>query len=190
MARTLAGLGVTHVYGVPGQPVYDTFAACARENIRVIGTHHQHPAALMATAHNYFAGGQKAASIVSTGVPTANALGAVAVAHDNCWPLVVLAGAVPQTAGGAGYFMALDAAELYRPVTKWATRVPETRAIPAFIAKAFEIAMTGRPGPVLVELPEDILTGLTMAVARCRWGVPPRTSLNSIHRCCNAWRLR
>src|SRR5215210_4386790 len=67
VARTLAGLGITHVYGVPGQPVYDTFAACARENIRLIGTHHQQPAALMAGAHNYFAGQQKAASIVSTG---------------------------------------------------------------------------------------------------------------------------
>ena len=127
VARTLAGLGVTHVYGVPGQPVYDTFAACARESIRVIGTHHQHPAALMATAHNYFAGRQQAASIVSTGVPAANALSAVAAARDNCWPLVILAGAVPQAAGEAGYFMALDATELYRPVAKWAARVPDTQ---------------------------------------------------------------
>src|SRR5262245_49422348 len=86
VARTLAGLGVSHVYGVPGQPAYDTFAACARENIRIIGTHHQHTAALMATAHNYFAGQQRAVSIVSTGVPTANALSAVVVARDNCWP--------------------------------------------------------------------------------------------------------
>ena len=162
VARTLAGLGVTHVYGVPGQPVYDTFAACARENIRLIGTHHQQPAALMAAAHNYFAGRQQAASIVSTGVPAANALSAAAVARDNCWPLVILAGAVPQAAGDAGYFMALDATELYRPVAKWAARVPETHAIPAFLAKAFQIAMNGRPGPVLVELPEDVLTGLTL----------------------------
>jgi len=137
VARTLAGLGITHVYGVPGQPVYDTFAACARENIRVISAHHQHPAALMATAHNYFAGQQKAASIVSTGVPAASALSAVAVARDNCWPLVILAGAVPRAAGESGYFMALDSTELYRPVTKWAARVPETHAIPALIAKAF-----------------------------------------------------
>ena len=161
VARTLAALGATHVYGVPGQPAYDTFAACAGENLRVIGTHHQQPAALMAAAHNYFAGQQRAVSIVSTGVPTANALSAVVVAHDNCWPLVVLAAAVPQTASGAGYFMALNGAGLYRPVSKWATHVPETRAIPSSIAQAFAVAVSGRPGPVLVELPEDVLTGWT-----------------------------
>lgn len=175
VARTLAGLGVTHVYGVPGQPVYDTFAACARENIRLIGTHHQHPAALMAGAHNYFAGQQKATSIVSAGTPAANALSAVVVAHDNCWPLVVLAGAAPQTASGAGYFMALDAARHYQPVTKWATRVPETHAVPACIAEAFEVAMNGRPGPVLVELPEDVLTGLTVGTDTPQVASAPQT---------------
>ena len=162
VARALAGLGVTHVYGVPGQPVYDTFGACAKENIRVIGARHQHSAALMAMAHNYFAGRQEAVSIVSTGVPAANALSAAAVARDNCWPLVILAGAIPQAAGEAGYFMALDATELYRPVAKWTARVPDTHAIPAILAKAFDIAMDRRPGPVLVELPEDVLTGLTL----------------------------
>ena len=64
VARTLRGLGITHVYGVPGQPVYDTFAACAAAGLRLIGTRHQQPAALMAAAHNYFAGRQKAATIV------------------------------------------------------------------------------------------------------------------------------
>jgi thiamine pyrophosphate-dependent acetolactate synthase large subunit-like protein len=162
VARTLAALGVTHVYGVPGQPVYDTFGACGRENIRVISAHHQHPAAAMATAHNYFAGQQQAASIVSSGVPAANTLSAVAAARDNCWPLVVLAGAVPHTASDAGYFMALDATELYRPVAKWTARVPDTHAIPAFIAEGFQRARNGRPGPVLVELPESVLTGLTV----------------------------
>jgi len=161
VARTLAGLGVTHVYGVPGQPVYDTFAACASEGIRLIGTRHQHPAALMAMAHNYLVGRQHAVSIVSTGVPCANALGAVVVARDNCWPLVLLAGSAPLTASDSGYFMALDCAQIYRPITKWATRVLETRTIPTCIVEAFDVASNGRPGPVLVELPEDILTGLT-----------------------------
>jgi thiamine pyrophosphate-dependent acetolactate synthase large subunit-like protein len=158
VAQTLGRLDVTHVYGVPGQPVYDTFGACAKAGLRVIGTHHQQPAALMAAAHNYFAGRQKATTIVSTGVPAANALGAVVVARDNCWPLVVLAGAAPLAAAGHGYFMALDAAELYRPVTKWATRVTTAHEIPGAIAHAFEAAMHGQPGPVLVELPEDVLT--------------------------------
>ena len=164
VARTLARLGTTHVYGVPGQPVYDTFAACSREGMRLIGTHHQHPAALMACAHNYFAGRQTAVSLVSTGVPTANAVGAAVVARDNCWPLVVLAGSVPLAAGDSGYFMALDAVQLFSSISKRAMRAAETRAIPECIATAFDIAMSGRPGPVLVELPEDVLCGLARDV--------------------------
>ena len=71
-------------------PVYDTFAACAEAGLRVIGTRHQQPAAMMAAAQNYFAGRRKAATIVSSGVPAANALGAIVATGDNCWPLVVL----------------------------------------------------------------------------------------------------
>src|SRR5262245_61265370 len=164
VAKTLARLGTTHVYGIPGQPVYDTFAACSREGIRLISTRHQHPAALMATAHNYLAGRQVAVSLVSTGVPTANAIGAVVVARDNCWPLVVLAGSVPLAAREMGYFMSLDAVSLCEPITKRTMRVVETCAIPDSIAAAFDIAASGRPGPVLVELPEDVLSGLTSDV--------------------------
>lgn len=159
VARTLANLGVTHVYGVPGQPVYDTFGACATQGLRLIGTHHQQPAALMAAAHNYFAGRQTAATITSAGAPTANALSAVVVARDNGWPLVVLAGAAPLVASDAGYFMSPDANEIFRPIAKWVARVPQTRDIPACVAKAFETAITGRPGPVILELREDVLIG-------------------------------
>ena len=125
----------------------------------------------MAAAHNYFAGRQKAATIVSTGVPAANALGAAVVARDNGWPLVVLAGAAPLAAADAGYFMALDTVELYRPVTKSATRVLTTDEIPASMAQAFEMAMRGRPGPVLLQLPENVLTGFARG-----GGTPPSSS--------------
>jgi len=171
VARTLAKLGVTHVYGVPGQPVYATFGTCAAQGLRLIGTRHQQPAALMAAAHNYFAGRQTATTITSAGAPTANALSAVVVARDNGWPLVVLAGAAPLVASDAGYFMALDANEVFRPIAKWVARVPETRDIPAFMARAFETATAGRPGPVILELPEDVLIG---AATDC--DLPPRSS--------------
>ncbi len=158
VAKTLGLLGISHVYGVPGQPAYDTFGECAREGIRLIGTRHQHPAGLMAAAHNYLAGRLVAATIVSTGVPAANGVSAATVANDNCWPLLVLAGAAPLSAGNSGYFMALDALQLYRSVTKSAVRVAQCSEIPAAIAQAFRLASSGRPGPVLVELPEDTLT--------------------------------
>ena len=160
VARTLAGLGLTHVYGVPGQPVYDTFAACVEAGLRAIGTRHQLSAAMMATAHNYFAGRQQAATIVSAGAPSANALGAIVQARDNCWPLLVLAGAARDTTPASGQFMALDIAELCRPIAKAVVAVATTEEIPAAIGRAFEAAESGRPGPALVQLPEHALAGL------------------------------
>jgi 2-hydroxyacyl-CoA lyase 1 len=160
VAAALKDIGITHVYGVPGQPVYDTFAACIEAGLRTIGTRHQQPAALMAVAHNYFAGHQTAVTIVSAGVPATNALGGVLTARDNAWPLIVLVGAAPLDAEGAGYFMALDAVELYRSVTKRAIKVINACDIAESIAQAFETAMHGRPGPVLVQLPENVLTAL------------------------------
>ncbi len=159
VGRTLAGLGLTHVYGVPGQPVYDTFAACVEAGVRAIGTRHQLSGAMMAAAQNYFAGQQKAATIVSAGAPAANALGAIVQARDNCWPLLVLAGAARDTTAAAGQFMALDAAELCRPIAKSVTHVAATEKLPAAITRAFDLAMRGRPGPVLVQIPEHVLAG-------------------------------
>ena len=160
VAKSLVQRGITHVYGVPGQPTYDTFGACDRGGIRLIGTRHQHPAGLMAAAHNYMAGRQAAVTIVSAGVPAANAVSAAQVANDNGWPLVILAGGMPTSALDKGYFMSLDAAALYRPVTKRVMQVASTDQIPAAIAAALDTAESGRPGAVLVDLPEDILTGV------------------------------
>ena len=143
---------------LPGQPVYETFAACAEAGLRPIGTRHQQAAALMAAAHNYFAGRQKAATIVSAGVPAANALGAD---RDRARQLLAARRSGRQRpAHGA-------------PATSWRStpsnsigRSPNGRCAwprPARsrrpLRRAFEAAMHGRPGPVLVQLPENVLTG-------------------------------
>jgi 2-hydroxyacyl-CoA lyase 1 len=160
VGSALARLGVTHVYGVPGQPVYDTFAACADAGLRLIGTRHQQPAALMAAAHNYMAGSVRAATVLSAGVAAANAVAAAVVARDNCWPLLMVAGSAARTTAGTGYFMSLDVAGLFGSVTKAAVCVADTGGIQAALDEAVRVAMDGRPGPVLVEVPGDVLTGL------------------------------
>ena len=114
---------------------------------------------MMAAAHNYFAGRQQAATIVSAGAPSANALGAIVQARDNCWPLLVLAGTARSTTASSGHFMALDTAELCRPIVKAVVSVAATEEIPAAIGLAFEAATSGRPGPALVQLPEHVLAG-------------------------------
>ena len=159
VAQTLAALGITHVYGVPGQPVYGTFGACAEVGLRTIGTRHQLAAAMMAVAHNYLAGRQRAVALVSAGAPAANTLGGVALARSNGWPLLVLAGAARDTAERSGHFMALDAAELSRSIAKSVACAQATEAIPATLRAAFDSVMQGRPGPVVLQLPEQALAG-------------------------------
>lgn len=161
IAQTLAALGITHVYGVPGQPVYATFAACAQAGLRTIGARHQMAAAMMAIAHNYFAGRQRAVGLLSAGAPAANAVGAVALARTNGWPLLVVAGAARDTAEASGHFMALDTAKLFRPVAKSVAFARTTEEIAATIRAAFDTVMEGRPGPVVVQIPEQALAGFT-----------------------------
>jgi 2-hydroxyacyl-CoA lyase 1 len=159
VAETLGAAGITHCYGVPAIPVYGTFGACARAGLRVVGARHQQAAALMAGAHNYLAGRQCAALTVSPGPAATNALTGVLVARDNCWPLVAIGGGAPRDAIGAGYFQETDGVSLFRPITKWAVRVECVADLANALRRGVEVAQRGRPGPVYVELPEDLLLG-------------------------------
>jgi 2-hydroxyacyl-CoA lyase 1 len=157
VARALRERGVSTVYGVPGVPVHATFGACALEGLRPIGTRHQQAAVLMAAAHNYVAGGTAAVALISSGPASSNALTGVVVAHQNAWPLVVLAGGVPSEPPDYGYLTQLDAETLFRPVTKLSVTAARTSDIVPLIHEAFAVAMRGRPGPVVVQLPADVL---------------------------------
>ena len=157
VAETLSAVGIGYCFTVPAVPVYGTAAACARVGIRVIGARHQQAAGLMALAQGYVGGRPNAVALVSPGPAATNVATALLFAHDNCWPLVVLGGRYPQEAEGKGYFQALDAARLFRPITKWSATADSAAVLPAMIAQAFEIAFSGRPGPVYLDLPEDVL---------------------------------
>lgn len=160
VAQTLKALGVTHVYCVAGTPVRETFAKCAELGMRPIGVRHQQAGVMMATAQNYVKGRMTAVSILSAGPAVTNAATSILVAKDNCWPVVVLGGRRPLAMQGIGSFQELDGVAIYQSITKWCAVVETTASIPAYIERAFRIALTGRPGPVYLDLPEDVLTGL------------------------------
>ena len=162
-ARSLKSLGVTHAYSVAGTPVRETFAFCARMGIRNIGVRHQQAAVLMATAQNYVVGKMAAIAILSAGPAVTNAVTGVLVARDNAWPVVVLGGRRPLSMQGMGSFQELDAVPIFDSITKWSAVVNSVERIPEYLARAFRVAMSGRPGPVYLDMPEDVLT----ALARC-----------------------
>ena len=163
VAQTLKCLGITHVYCVSGTPIRETLARCGQCGMRPIGVRHQQAGVMMAVAQNYTTGRLTAVSILSAGPAVTNAATSVLVARDNCWPVVVLGGRRPLSMQGMGSFQELDAIPIYNSITKWAAVVESTSCIPAYLESAFRIAASGRPGPVYLDLPEDVLGGLAVA---------------------------
>jgi len=157
VAQALLANGVTHVYAVSGVPVQQLLGAAVEAGMRVIGTRHQQAAVLMATAHNYIAGRIDAVVVVSAGPAVTNVATGLLVASDNAWPVIVLGGRRQGIVEGQDSFQELDAAQLYRPITKWASCVAETSDISGNINRAFEVAVTGRPGPVYLDITENVL---------------------------------
>ncbi len=171
-AQALKDLGVTHVYCLAGTPIRELFAHAAALGLRPIGVRHQQAGVLMALAQNYLAGRITAVALLSAGPAITNAVTGILVARDNCWPLVVLGGRRPLGMRGMGSFQELDAALLFRSITKWSATVEETAELPRALEKAFAVAASGRPGPVYLDLPEDVLTGSGVG----RPVAPPRSS--------------
>jgi thiamine pyrophosphate-dependent acetolactate synthase large subunit-like protein len=159
IAEALRRCQVKRVMGIAGTPVDSIFSECAACGIRPIGTRHQQAAVLMAAAANYMAGRLESVVVVSAGPAVTNALTGVLVARDNGWPVIVMGGRRPLNQEGIGYFQELDAVPIFRSVTKQAVKVERTSDIMHAVVQAFEIACSGRPGPVYLDLPEDVLEG-------------------------------
>jgi len=157
VAEALNSCGITRVVGVTGTPVDQIFPECAARGIRTIGARHQQGAVLMAAASNYISGRIEAAVVVSAGPAVTNALTGVLVARENGWPVIVIGGRRPVHNEGIGYFQELDAVPIFQPVTKWAATIDHPSKILTSLTRAYEIAMDGRPGPVYLDLPEDVL---------------------------------
>lgn len=152
VARSLRECGITHLYVVAGQPTEAVLPACSANNIRPIGVHHQTSAVCMALAHNYQAGGLVAAVLVSAGPAVSNAITGLLVALDNGWPVIVLG-------GRRASFQKFDALSIAAPVTKHVVAVPATACLQEHIHASYRIAVSGRPGPVYLDLHEDVLSG-------------------------------
>lgn len=159
VAQSLRRLGVTHVYCLAGTPIREVLSKCAELGIRPIGVRNQQAGVMMAIAQNYVTGRLAAVALISAGPAITNAATGILVARDNLWPLVVLGGRRPLDMRGMGSFQELDAVPIFRPLTKWAVLVEKTSQISPYLEKAFEIAVSGRPGPVYLDLPEDVLSG-------------------------------
>ncbi|TCT03852.1 thiamine pyrophosphate-binding protein [Aquabacter spiritensis] len=186
VGRALAQAGADTAFFIMGGPMNDALN-CARDHgVRLIDVRHEQAAALMAQAYARMRG-TPGLCIGASGPGTINLTTGLANALVDCAPVVALGGASPLTEFGTGSFQEIDQLAIMRPVTKWAERVHETRRIPELIARAFREAMAGRPGPVYLDLPGDVLYG-TVEEADVVWPRPldlrpPAASAEAIASC-------
>jgi thiamine pyrophosphate-dependent acetolactate synthase large subunit-like protein len=156
LARALAREGTNTVFFLMGAPILDAGKACAAAGIRMIDVRHEQAAAMMAHAHARIRA-RPAVCMAASGPGTVDLSAGLANALIDGAPVVALGGASPIIDIETGAFQEIDQLAVMRPVTKCAERVHEARRIPEYVRRAFGQAMAGKPGPVYLDRPGDVL---------------------------------
>jgi len=156
VARTLRAAGVGHLFTLCGGHILPIYDGCLTEGIAVIDMRHE-----QACAHAGDACARLTRNIgvavVTAGPGVTDAVTGVANAYAARSPLLLIGGAAPLGLRGLGALQETEQIALLRPITKGAWTVAETRLIPEVLTTAIRTALTGRPGPVFVEIPVDLL---------------------------------
>ncbi|MBR7117904.1 MAG: acetolactate synthase large subunit [Helicobacteraceae bacterium] len=148
--------GVEFVFGYPGGAVLFIYDEIYKQNyFKHILTRHEQ-AALHAADGYARASGKVGVAIVTSGPGFTNAVTGIATAYTDSVPLVIISGQVPVTQIGTDAFQEIDAVGISRPCTKHNYLVKNIKELPRILKEAFYIARSGRPGPVLIDLPKDI----------------------------------
>lgn len=157
VVRSLIDQGVKQVFGYPGGAVLDIYDALHTVGgIDHVLVRHEQAAVHMADGLAR-ATGEVGVVLVTSGPGATNAITGIATAYMDSIPLVVLSGQVATSLIGYDAFQECDMVGISRPVVKHSFLVKQTEDIPQVLKKAFWLAASGRPGPVVVDLPKDIL---------------------------------
>src|SRR5262252_10502487 len=151
VARTLKQAGVGHVFTLCGGHILPIYDGCLSEGITVIDTRHEQAAAHAGDAYARLTR-DIGVAIVVPGPGVTDAVTGVANAYAARSPLLLIGGASPLALKGMGALQEMEQVALFRPITKGAWAVPETRQIPEYLTRAIRTALDGRPGPVFVEI--------------------------------------
>ena len=157
VVRSLIDQGVKHVFGYPGGAVLDIYDALQTVGgVDHVLVRHEQGAVHMADGYAR-ATGEVGVVLVTSGPGATNAITGIATAYMDSVPMVVLSGQVPSSLIGYDAFQECDMVGISRPVVKHSFLVKHTEEIPTILKKAFWLAASGRPGPVVIDLPKDIL---------------------------------
>jgi acetolactate synthase I/II/III large subunit len=156
VARALAAQGVNTLYTLCGGHIAPIYDGCLNNNITVIDFRHEQAAAHAADAHARLTRNIGVAA-VTAGPGVTDAVTGVANAYQARSPMILLGGAAPISTKGMGALQEMPQTEMFKTFTKASFTIESTAEIPDKMAEAFRIALEGRPGPVFIELPFDVL---------------------------------
>src|SRR5947209_11847504 len=150
---------VDTIFGYPGGAILPVFDELYKTPAKFILNRHEQASGHCADGY-YRATGKPGVCIVTSGPAATNCVTPLATAQMDSIPIVVISGQVATKVIGNDAFQEADVTGITRPCTKWNYLVKDVRELPRVINEAFTIATSGRPGPVLIDLPKDITTGI------------------------------
>ena len=166
LVRCLADEGVEHVFGYPGGAVLYIYDAIYKQDkFQHILVRHEQAAVHAADAYSR-SSNKVGVCLVTSGPGATNAVTGIATAYMDSIPMVIISGQVPTHAIGEDAFQECDTIGITRPCVKHNFLVRDVKDLAETMRRAFYIARTGRPGPVLVDIPKDI------TVAHCKYTAP------------------
>lgn len=164
---------VLHIFGIPGGPILPLYDALFRnKKINHVLVRHEESAAFMAGAYAKVTGGI-GVCMSTMGPGATNLVTGIATAYSDSTPVLALTGQMNTRLQGRGYQQDLDPVKIFGAITKYSTRVTRPDRLPEELLKSIRIATSGRPGPVHLDLPIDVLD----AVAEAQVKLPERTQV-------------
>lgn len=148
--------GVDHAFCVPGESYLAVLDALHDSDIKVTVCRQEGGAAMMAEAHGKLTG-RPAACFVTRAPGATNATPGVHIAYHDSTPMLVFVGQIERGVRERDALQELDYRATFKPVAKWATEIEHAGRIPEIISRAMHLSMSGRPGPIVISLPEDML---------------------------------
>lgn len=175
LIRALADEGVDYIFGYPGGAVLHIYDALFQQDkVQHVLVRHEQAAGHMADSYSRVTG-RTGVVLVTSGPGATNTVTPIATAYMDSIPMVVISGQVPSHLIGEDAFQETDMVGVSRPIVKHSFQVRHASEIPAIVKKAFHIASTGRPGPVVIDVPKDC----TNPVEKFAYEYPDKVKLRS-----------
>ncbi|MGR3496144.1 thiamine pyrophosphate-dependent enzyme [Citreimonas sp.] len=170
--------GADCAYCVPGESYLEVLDALhdVRDRFTLYNARHEAGAADMAEAYGKLTG-KPGICMVTRGPGACHAAVGVHIAFQDSTPMILLVGQVGRDTMDRESFQEIDYRQMFAPVAKWAAQIDDAARVPEYMARAFRVATSGRPGPVVLALPEDMLTD-TVAVPDAQPYAPTQAALS------------